>query len=267
MHGASQLIVSFIPGGVKDLPECNRLTVVQGHTFDGRCMYIWCIAQQGWLPILPHNVPSNVARRPRCCNTGFAPSQCRDRDFTRVISQIAVCAASLALRRGFGLQPSSSSGGEMRVGASRFVALRSWPLRSATAFSLNSAVLEFSLRYRLSIRASMHRHLTLLLGALSLPTYPLRRRVENVIDDDGVRQRVDFSALVEKVESDSGSAQIIIQLMERDLKQKGAEDGAMLRLAARLSTERFFVAFGGPRGANHKPEFAFVRRRVPARNG
>jgi hypothetical protein len=113
----------------------------------------------------------------------------------------------------------------------------------------------------------MHRHLTLLLGALSLPTYPLRRRVENVIDDDGVRQRVDFSALVEKVESDSGSAQIIIQLMERDLKQKGAEDGAMLRLAARLSTERFFVAFGGPRGANHKPEFAFVRRRVPARNG
>jgi hypothetical protein len=55
------------------------------------------------------------------------------------------------------------------------------------------------------------------------------RVMKTAIVDDGVKQRCDFDKLIEMVQADSGSAQLMIQMLEQDLKQKGAEDGVTLR--------------------------------------
>jgi len=53
--------------------------------------------------------------------------------------------------------------------------------------------------------------------------------LDQAIDDDGVRQQCHFEKLLEKVKADPGSAQIMIQLKEKELKDKGADDGRTLR--------------------------------------
>jgi hypothetical protein len=53
--------------------------------------------------------------------------------------------------------------------------------------------------------------------------------VNDIIDDDGIKQQVDLFKLIKSVESNLESAQIIIQLKEQELKKKGSEEGSTLR--------------------------------------
>jgi hypothetical protein len=52
--------------------------------------------------------------------------------------------------------------------------------------------------------------------------------MKTAIVDDGVRQTCNFDTLIGMVQADSGSAQIVIQMLEEELKQRGAGDGVTL---------------------------------------